>query len=270
MRRHGRGFVVAGLLILAGLGSAFAEAPKNEQPDRLKTILAEYEKASNAIREIHYEFKRTDTDPIFKQKTTGTGQVTYRKPDLVRIDEKMEKEETSHFLFMDRKIHLFNHLRKTEMIFGPLPKEFGYPEHPEVYPKSDGFWGNLLNPGVWLVGPASLYLPLPIRHLEQTCQLRVTSEDEHWICLVVKPTERGMKGSFEQMEVVLNAKTYHIRRVCLYEPTGRMVCVDVEKAVINPKEGVTPETIRKGLPQGWKQEESKAVLPEIKWEGQKK
>lgn len=61
------------------------------------------------------------------------------------------------------------------------------------------------------------------------------------------------------MEVVLSAKAFLIRRLWVEQPNHTTIRTDVQDAEINGMEAITPETIRKGLPQDWKQVESKPI-----------
>lgn len=253
MRRSNCGLVLATLLVLLNFDSSSGEPTREETPEaRLKTILNAYDKASQAIREIHYHYTQTEDDPIFGTKEHATGQVFYRKPDLIRIDWKSVKGETRYFVCQDRKLHLFSIQDRTEQIF-PLPKEFGFPEHPEEYPKEEFLWKVA---GGSMERLAMQYLQLPIHELEKNCQIQLTTENKDWIALWIKPRTERFRTQFQQIQVVLNAKTYQVQRVWLEEPNGRRIRIEVEKAVINPTERITPESIRKGLPQGWKQWES--------------
>lgn len=95
-------------------------------------------------------------------------------------------------------------------------------------------------------------LQLPIHRLKQHCDLQLKREDENWIYLEIKPRTPRYKADFSRIEVVLNAKTFHLKCLFVEQPNGNTVRTDVEKAEINGEVAITPETIRKGLPQDWK------------------
>jgi outer membrane lipoprotein-sorting protein len=250
MRPFKRSLALATVLVIGSLGFA-GEPAKEDKPDaRLATVLRDWEKAANGVREIHYYFTETVDDRAFQTKDVTTGQVFYKKPDLVRIDWKPAEGEPRQLLLQGRKVHLFSARDKVEVIY-PLPKEIGFPEHPERYPKDKGLV--LHATGAFLEGMAFGYLALPVDQLKQSCAVRLKSQDEDWIVLELEPRGREMKADFIRMQVTLHAKVYQLRRLWFEQGNGNTVRLDVEKAVINPKDAITPKSIREGLPQGYKQ-----------------
>jgi TIGR03009 family protein len=248
------GIVLAAALVLAGIGLAAGEpAREDKAATRLKAILAAWEKANQSIQEIHYDFTRTDVDTTFNTKKVATGRVVYKKPDLLRLDEKETTGETTHWLVADGKLHWFVGSRKTEQIYH-LPKDSTFPQFSEPDWKDKGFWEKLFIFAV-TESTALLYLNYPIRQLEQNGEVWLKSEDENWICLTIKPHSPRFKNRFQQMEIVLNARTYQVKRVWQEQVNGFTMRIDRENVVINPRETITTESIRKELPQGFKQVE---------------
>ncbi len=248
--------LVAGLLIVAGADPASADPPAKDKPNpRLKAVLAEWQKATQSIRQLHYEFVRTEEDTTFNTEVVSTGQVYFKKADLFRMDTRSKNGETEYLFVAEAKLHQFRNRDKTEVV-EPLSEgfkkaPFQYPERPE---KPRGFWESWLRFRLefWTEPLAMLCQQFPIRQWEKHCHVTLKREDENWIYLEIKPRTPCFKADFQRMEVVLNAKTFHLRRIFFEQPNGSTVTTDVEKAEINGAEPITLESIRKGLPQGWK------------------
>lgn len=253
--------LLAGLLLIVGAGPGSAEPPAKDKPNpRLKAVLAEWEKATQSIRQLHYEFVRTEEDTTFNTKVVATGQVYFKKADLFRMDTRSEKGETEYLFVAEAKLHQFRNRDKTEVV-EPLSEgfkkaPFQYPERPE---KPRGFWEALAR--FWLdfwTEPLAMEChQFPIRQWEKHCDVTLKREDENWIYLEINPRTQTFKADFQRMEVVLNAKTFHLRRIFFEQPNGSAVTTDVDKPEINGTEPITLESIREGLPQGWRTEEIK-------------
>lgn len=234
MHAWGRRLVLMGLLVLAGAGPGLADPPAKDKPNpRLKAVLAEWEKTTQSIRQLHYEFIRTEVDTTFNTKVASSGQVYFKKPDLFCMESRLPNGEIEYVLLADGKLQQYRARERRQMIILPI------------------FWSE----------PMMIYYfhQLPIGQWEKDCDVTLRLEDENWICLEIKPRTQQQKADFERMEVVLNAKTFQVKRLFFEKSNSSSVTMDIEKTEINGKVPMTLESIRKGLPQGRKFEDVKAV-----------
>ena len=240
-------------LVLFGLILSMAchadETPADtKQTERLKQILDKWEKAANSVKEMHYHFTLTVDDRTFETKTVTKGQVFVKMPELIRLDWTDEKGDTAYYLYEKRQLHYFDPKSKTECII-PLPKKFGFPEHPEKYPPKGIDW--LL--GAFLEAGSRHFLRVPLREMQTNCDLKLMKEDKNWIYLEFTPRTDRHEADFSRCMIVLDAQTYQVHMLCYQLPNRNTTRIDIEKRETNPDPAITPESIHKGLPTGWEQ-----------------
>src|SRR5206468_1844777 len=95
----------------------------------------------------------------------------------------------------------------------------------------------------WLFGG------LPVRDLSRRFDVRLAQEDAWYIYLDLQG-EQLRKGGYHRMRVVLVKDSFQVRQFWFELPNGNEITFDFMKHDTNAK--ITPESIREGLPQGWK------------------
>ena len=221
---------------------------KAEADARLDAVLREWAQASDVVRESHFKIRVTAADPVLDTTTDSGVEVFVRKPDLMRVDFKDAKGNFQHsFVCRGRTIHQWDASRKEERVTS-LPPEFGFPEKPERYP--DGFLNSLLGKGLeWL---SWLSFGPPVRDLKARFDLRLTKEDDSRTYLEIKPRRPRDRRDFSRIQVVLESKTFRIRRLWREQSDGVETTFDFEPPVGDSTEAITPESILKGLPEDYK------------------
>jgi hypothetical protein len=82
---------------------------------RLETLLQQWKKADQEIREFHCIFQLTTEDRILKDKETTHGEVFFKKPDLVRVDSKDKNGKLSQiWVFQGKTIRFYYSRNQTE------------------------------------------------------------------------------------------------------------------------------------------------------------
>lgn len=193
----------------------------------------QWEKATQSIQQLHYEFIGTEVDTTFNRKIASRGQVYFKKPDLFCMESRLPNGEIEYVLLADGKLQQFRTRERRQMIILPVFRS----ETMMMY----------------------YFHQLPIGQWEKDCDVTLRLEDENWIYLEIKPRTQQQKADFERMEVVLNAKTFRVKRLFFEQSNSSSVTMDIEKTEINGKVPMTLESIRKGLPQGRTLEDVKAV-----------
>ena len=199
-----------------------------EQGKRLKEVLDEWEKSSKSVREMHYRFTQTEDDRTFQTKTVRKGQVFVKMPELIRIDLTEPSGEATYVIYLKRQIHLFRTFDKYEGVL-PLSEEYGFPEHPEKYPRKD-FVESLLGWELESIMPAIMLQP-PLGAAHGKSGFRLNKEDENWIYLDAKPQTKESRCDLKRYQVVLDAKTYQVRRIWFEMPNGSRIWYDFEKSI---------------------------------------
>ena len=242
-----------GFLIPLMTATAWAEpAPPADDTaqaeSRLDVVLREWAKASEAVQESHFTVQVTDYDSTVGEARHSRLEVFVKKPDLIRIDARKEDGSLdSSFVYKKGVIHDFRPSDREEIMYS-LPSDFGFPAQPERYPED---WMSRLKGGglehySWIaVGP-------PVWNLKERFNVRLTKEDDYWVCLELKPRQQQDHDSIKHMQVVLEKKTFRVRRLWIESPNFSQQTFDFQKPNGGSEEGVTPEIILKGLPEDYK------------------
>jgi hypothetical protein len=238
--------------MLSIAGSLFAsDAPndvssaesKGAVKSRLEEVLQAWSKASAAIQQEHVIVHRTEIDRVRDEKVVADMEIWFRKPDLLRIDDKEVKNDRKQFFYTKGKeVHWYANGEDRVIALSP---EFGYPENPSRYP--DTFWaeegGQILEQLSWIG------CGLPVKDLKKDWDVRLTKEDDHWIYLELKPRTQRYRNNVTYLQVVLGRKDMRVRRI-FFQLKINNVTFDYEKP--DTATPVTPESIVRGLPVGWK------------------
>jgi TIGR03009 family protein len=238
------------LLVLVGILSIATPDARSAAPPRpglrLEVVLREWAKANDVIHSVRYRFTRTERDLAFDTRTVTKGEVQRLKPDLLRVDVGNAGDRTI-WLSTKEKIHFFNPAGKTETIYSkPADRSFPGEKTPER-----SFLDILTR---WLQQQVYWHfaglVELPVRNLSRRFDLRLSKEDTWYIYLDIQPRRPQDKPGFERMRVVLLKDSFRVRQIWYEYANGNATTLDFEKP--DTKAKVTPESIRKGLPEGWK------------------
>jgi hypothetical protein len=226
-----------------------------EEPDRrLVEVRLAWVRATNAVKQAHVRFTMTQLDGITRAETVTRGEAWWRKPDLLRVDLKRDDEQGpgQFFVCKGNEFHLFAH--GEELVF-PLRQPFDLTDLgiPKARERDPWFFGSTF-------GEFKAYLqrrtwPLvgfPVKQLPNRFELRLAKEDEHWICLELKPRRAVERKDVRLIQVVLHRKEGWVRRVYERQPDNEFT-IDCEKP--DTATPVSPGSISKGLPVGWKRVE---------------
>jgi TIGR03009 family protein len=222
--------------------------PATEADAKLDKVLREWARAADSVKQMHYCFRRTEADRATNDKTILTGEAFVRKPDLLRIETRDDTGELWDLLVCKGKeIHQFSPISHTQNVF-MVPESLGFPEKPERY---GGNWvergaGRMLELLSWE------YRGYPVRDLKARFEMRLTKEDEYYTYLEFTPRSKSDRDEFRRMRVVLMRERRWVRQFWMEAGNGRTVTLDYEEPDTNPKPPVTPESIMKNLPEGWK------------------
>lgn len=249
--------LLAGAVAIAGSGlthPASAAEPKAEKaaPEtdaRLQAVLRDWDKANNAIRDAHYQFRWTSNDPTFQETTTFQGEAFVKKPDLLRLNWKDDKGRFSFILYYTGKTaRLFDFAKQTEAVY-PIPA--GYPDS-EV--KLGGFIGAMAE--IVQERVQWMYGGFPVEQLQKRYRLRVAREDDYYVYVRGEsPPQRGwFSNARGRFEVVLDRETHRVRRVWFEAPNKQTTVWDFQKVETNVTPPITPEALGKDLPRGWRKE----------------
>ena len=129
-----------------------------------------------------------------------------------------------------------------------LPDSYGFPDNSDRYPGDwlDAIIGGLLERSDWLaLGP-------PGRDLKSRFDLRLTNEDDYWIYLEIKPRQQWDRNNFKHMQLVLNRKSFQLRRLWIVQPNYGETTYDLEPPNSGSDEAMTANSILKGLPEDYK------------------
>src|SRR5207248_3730515 len=97
-----------------------------------------------------------------------------------------------------------------------------------------------------------LFAGLPVRDLPKTFRLRLAKEDRYYVYLDLRPRSSEHRADIKRMRVVLARDGYWGRQLWLEHGNGNEVTLDFERPDTDPRPPITPESIREGLPKGWK------------------
>jgi TIGR03009 family protein len=214
-----------------------------ENDARLDMVLRDWERASNAVRQMRYTVQRTEADFVHGTKTVSLGEVFIKKPSLLRVDQKDEKGEvTEVILCKGKELHIYDFTRKFEHVFEIPPK-------PGVSEKGGDFLGigAWIHEWVWWI-----HVGLPLRDLKSRFSMRVDREDDSWSCLEIRPRSRADQGNFLLMQVLLDKKTRWVRRIWIESLNRNTTTWDFQMPTLDPNPPITAESISKDLPRNWR------------------
>jgi hypothetical protein len=240
------------LLLVVGISTSEGRAAAPPRPAwDLDGILREWARASDGIHSVRYRFTQTEDDRIFNTRKVRKGEVQLLKPDLLRVDLDIPHRRTI-LLFTKDKIHFFNPDRKTESIF-PKPADRSFLGESTPARSLMDFFRLILSGVAFQEGFQQwvywVFAGLPVRDLTQRFNVRVTKQDAWYVYLEM---QRGpLDSSFiNSLNVVLQKDSHRVRQLWYEHRNGNRTTIDIEKPDTSAK--VTSESIRKGLPQGWK------------------
>jgi hypothetical protein len=252
-------------LVLAAIGAVCAGEDKSvRQPDsvaatnkRLEEVLQGWQNAAESVRQAHYSVRTTSVDPVIARTEVSRTEQWFRKPDLLRIDLKNDNGSRQQcFYSKGKEVHWF---RNNEEAVYNLSSEFGFPDDPGRYP--DSFWPSL--GGKLLQVAHRQILGFSVPELKKNCDVRLVKEDAYWIYLEFIPRERSYQQEFSYLRVVLDRKELWVRQITSRNSNGSSTIYDNEKP--DTTTPVTPESITKGLPVGWKRSEDPGLIPTPPW-----
>lgn len=238
--------------------NARPEPAKNEKKETpLEAVLRKWAEADAQNREIHVRFTRTDTDQLLDYTNITKGKASIKRPDLWRVDRFDKQGRMLYILLLeDKRIHLFSAETKTERIFSvpESTKEIREAEIRFGLPRFVWSWGEQIH---WLsFGPQR-------RDLDSRYKVDLIKQDRWYIYLDIEPRNKERSWFdwfpeqwFDRGQIVLERKTYQVRQVHFRYYNRDDIVVDFLDRQTNPKEPITKESLLKGLPQGWKREES--------------
>jgi hypothetical protein len=92
-----------------------------------------------------------------------------------------------------------------------------------------------------------------VRDLARRYQVSLAKEDDFYVYLDVKPLRKDGGSDFSRSRIVLVRNGYWMRQLWFQHPNGNEVTWDLDR----PKTGtpITPASIRRGLPSGWRKME---------------
>jgi hypothetical protein len=158
-------------------------------------------------------------------------------------------------LFTKEKFHFFNSAGKTERIYPkPADRSFLGEKTPErsflgslTALRTGILWQEALQQHVYWYFAG--FVGLPVRDLPKRFDLRLTKEDSWYVYLDLQPLRPKDKSFFDRMRVVLWKDSFRVRQIRYEHPNGNAVTLDFQKLDTRK---ITPESIRKGLPEKWK------------------
>jgi hypothetical protein len=242
------------LLVLLIMAADARSAAPPRPGLRLETVLREWARANDAIRSARYRFTRTEHDLAFDTRTVTKGEVQLLKPDLLRVDLGFPGER-GILLFTKKKIHFFNPAAKTELVY-PKPTDRSF--HGEKTPErsfltslkalqTEVLWQEAFQQQVfWYVAG---FVGLPVRDLPQRFDVRLTREDTWYAYLDIQSRRPKDKSYCERRRVVIRKDNFRVRQIWCELPNGNTRTLDFYK--FDTKAKITPESIRKGLSEGW-------------------
>jgi hypothetical protein len=242
------------ILLLPGLASAHdaplaLKAKIAEAADpRLEEVLLGWAGANARMKQFRRTARMTVEDRVLRSVETGSLDVYYCKPDLLRVDWKDEKGNPKCVLYCKGKeVHFFSGGRENG--YRRLSDAFGFPDNPERYPNTflDRVTGALLDQA------SCLAVGFPVRTLRDRFDVRITKEDEHWIYLELRSRRSRDKEWYDLVQVVLHRKELWVRRLFFRQPNKNETTYDFDKP--DSTKPVTAESIVEGLPAGWKRVE---------------
>jgi hypothetical protein len=247
-------------LMLMALTLPIMAAPvdaKAQADARLDVVLREWDKASDAVHKTHFTIRISEWDSITEKKSTSSMEVFVSKPDLMRIDYKNQKSGPSWFIYKDRTVRLLSSADKTDCSY-PLSDGFGFPEHPGRHPDDflSSIGGGFLEQVSWIA------YGLPVSDLKSRFDFRLSREDDNYIYIEIEPRHKDGWMPDNRMQVVLNRKTYQIRRLWIENSTE--MTYDYERPHGDSTEAITPESILKGLPEDYKKEDMGRLIEEYR------
>ncbi len=226
-----------------------------EEPDRrLVEVRLAWGRETNSVKAAHVRFTMTQLDRITRTEAVTRGEAWMRKPGLLRVDLKRDDERVPG-QFVVCKGNEVRYFANGEELVLPLRQAFDFTDLgvPKAREKEPWFFGSTFGEfkayfqrRTWpLVG-------FPVKQLPNRFELRLAKEDEHWIYLELKPRRAAEWKDVRLIQVVLHRKEGWVRRVYERGPITE-VTIDCEKP--DTATPVSPESISKGLPVGWKRVE---------------
>jgi RNA polymerase sigma factor (sigma-70 family) len=219
------------------------EKEKAETP--LDAMLRKWAEADEKVREMRFNFKTTTKDNIIDEKTVVKGQASLIKDDYFRVDMQDKDGQLKGILILDgKKLHNFDYEAKTERIYA-WPKDLAFGREK----KETWFTPWLYGWGIYARWPL---FGLQARDFTSRYDIRLVKEDRWYSYLDITPRSREDKKWFRRSRVVLNRDSYRVRQLWLEYPNRNEILTDFLDIQTNPEPPVTRDSLRKGLPKGWK------------------
>ncbi|HEV3258921.1 MAG TPA: hypothetical protein VG013_18770 [Gemmataceae bacterium] len=213
---------------------------------RLDALLRDWEKARTRVRDMHCEFVWTMQDRTFGDKTTFTGRVFFKSPDLLRADVKDGKGQLQYIVLLTKKgVRYYDfHARQESFI----ETRSGHQQRVDscwLLEWLDRWVGRLSQRVQWT------FVGMPVGDLRARYRVRLTKEDERWAYIEAKPRMAEDRADFEKMEVVLSKKTHLLRRTWYLQPNGNEITVDIKHVETDVSPPISLKSMSSDLPRGW-------------------
>jgi TIGR03009 family protein len=236
------------------------EAKAQPRDAKLEAVLRAWEEARGAVKEMHARFKMTRESRGWARKEVGHGEVRLRKPDLLRVDLADEQgRPDSIWLLTKEDIHHYTFKDKVHRVL-PAPTERD--RAAETRNKTGrGFAGLFSFRGALSISLQDycwgVYGGMPPADFKDRYDLCLTNEgDEHWVYIEVRPRTARDRADFEKCQVVLDRKTFWVRRAWIEFSSGDTATWDFDRPDRAPVPHVTRESLTKELPKGWNRVET--------------
>jgi outer membrane lipoprotein-sorting protein len=213
---------------------------------RLNVLLQSLDKANQSIRTAHYMVEWTSEDLVLNEKELRQFEGFVKRPNLARINLKDKKGSPSQILlYNDNSIEIYN-FQKEEKIAWNMPVGF-----PEEYLNGGWFWDLVACP--FYMERKMLCFDFSIGEIYHHFDMRLRKEDKNWAYIHLTPKSKESQTVLREGEVVLDQRTHLVRQYRLLFRGGNRSIYDFQKIEINPSLPITPESISRDLPKGFKE-----------------
>src|SRR5262249_31304616 len=146
-----------------------------QQRKALVSVIAGWDAANKRNENVHFGFRRIETDKTFGGRRVRTGEVRIAGPQQLRADfgENDRVEET--IVYLDDEIRIYEYERRTITRL-PRNKNRGLGCEPwTIKSFRSGVWlGELYQQNYWILRG------LPVREIAKEFDSRLTKQDAHW------------------------------------------------------------------------------------------
>jgi TIGR03009 family protein len=221
--------------------AANSASPKGDR--QLDELLAAWEKADKAVKDVHTTFVLTREDTTFRSKEVTRGESWSKKPDLLRFDFKSDQNKLTEIcVITTAEMRFFDFKERQEKVF-ELPK--GFPESSVDQGWIMGLFARVCEWNKWI------YLGFPVAELKSRFAVRVYKEDKDYFYLEMKPKLKRDRGDFEVFNVVLTKNTFATRTIVVVESSGKRATWDFQRVDPNVVPAISRESISQDLPGGF-------------------